>query len=43
MKKWLMKIAYWVIDELDPYWSWSNLWKLAIIILVAWFGHSLMH
>jgi hypothetical protein len=43
MKEWLMDKVNWVLDELDPYWTWSNLWKLAIIIMVVWFGHGLMH
>ena len=43
MKDWIMDKVNWVLDELDPYWTWNNLWKLTIIILVIWFGHGLMH
>lgn len=43
MKDWIMDKLNWVLDELDPYWTWNNLWKLTIIILVIWFGHGLMH
>jgi hypothetical protein len=43
MKNWIMDKVNWVLDNLDPYWTWGNLWKLAIICLVVWFGHGLMH
>lgn len=43
MKNWIMDKVFWVLDELDPYWTWGNLWKLTIIIMVVWFGHGLMH
>ena len=43
MKDWIIDEVYWVLDKLDPYWTWSNLWKLIAIIIVVWFGHGLMH
>ena len=43
MKDWIMDKVYWVLDELDLYWTWGNLWKLIIVILIVWFGHGLMH
>ena len=43
MKDWIMGKVFWVLDELDPYWTWGNLYKLIAIIVIVWFGHSLMH
>ena len=38
----LLKIN-WVLDSLDPYWTKNNLVKLIALIVIVWFGHSLMH
>lgn len=38
-----MEKVYWVLDELDPYWTWNNLWKLIAAFVVIWFVHGLMH
>jgi hypothetical protein len=43
MKDWIMDKVNWVLDELDPYWTKENLIKLIALIVVVWFGHSLMH
>lgn len=38
-----MNIVNKILDWADPYWSWSNLWKLILWLFVLWVVHSALH
>ena len=43
MKKLIWKPIEAILDWADPYWAWSNLWKLIVVLVIVYFGHNLMH
>ncbi len=43
MKEIIMKKIDWVLDKLDPYWTWENLRNLTILLVLAYLMHYVFH